>query len=90
MFKLFSTFKSSRQQNSSGIGLGLVICKAIVEFYDGSITVDSKVDQGSEFTFTFEVAQQDLDHLRVIDPPDPEVQEILDHSGEQGNEGGPG
>ena len=38
LFKLFSTFQDrQRKQNMSGIGLGLVISKLIVEKFDGKI-----------------------------------------------------
>jgi signal transduction histidine kinase len=41
--------------NVSGIGLGLMISKQIVEKYDGKISFTSEEDQGSTFMFTFKL-----------------------------------
>jgi len=45
--KIFEPFYSSRLD--MGTGLGLTICKRIVEDHKGCITVDSEVDKGSTF-----------------------------------------
>jgi len=45
--RLFTPLFSTK---AKGIGLGLVICKQIVEGHDGNITVDSRVGEGSTFT----------------------------------------
>jgi signal transduction histidine kinase len=56
---------NAQQQNSSGIGLGLVICKTIVEAYGGEISCESREGEGSIFTFTFGLGQQpELEQLR--------------------------
>ena len=47
MSKLFTPLFSTK---AKGIGLGLVICKQIVEGHDGNIAVESKVGEGSAFT----------------------------------------
>jgi signal transduction histidine kinase len=64
LFKLFGTMSNSQQQNSSGIGLGLVICKTIVEAYGGEISYESREREGSIFTFSFALDQPELEQFR--------------------------
>ncbi|MHC4533394.1 MAG: sensor histidine kinase [Planctomycetota bacterium] len=50
IFKIFQTFPSSSY--FAGSGIGLTVAKKIVELYDGTIRVESKVGEGSSFVFT--------------------------------------
>ena len=43
-------FKPMFTIKAKGIGLGLPVCKRIVEAHNGTITVKTKVDEGSIFT----------------------------------------
>ena len=52
LFKKFSQVDSSATRKFGGTGLGLVICKAIVEAHGGAIWCDSEVGKGTQFTFT--------------------------------------
>lgn len=58
LFKLFGYLKSTEQMNTQGIGLGLYICKQIVEEFGGQIHVDSVPHRGSAFTFFMRMANQ--------------------------------
>jgi signal transduction histidine kinase len=57
LFKLFGFLESSKRMNTQGIGLGLYICKKIVEEFGGTIEVKSKHNEGSEFSFTFMLSE---------------------------------
>jgi two-component system phosphate regulon sensor histidine kinase PhoR len=51
IFKKFYRLENQYNQNGS-VGLGLAFCKELVNFMDGEISVQSKVNQGSEFKVT--------------------------------------
>ena len=53
VFEPFFTTKKDAQQNGRpGAGLGLTICKDIIEEHRGRITVESEVGRGTTFTIT--------------------------------------
>jgi two-component system, sensor histidine kinase and response regulator len=57
LFEEFYRVKTPETQNIPGTGLGLVICKKIVDELGGSIEVDSKEGQYSLFTVRLPVSQ---------------------------------
>lgn len=50
--KVFDKFKQVAGQRKGGTGLGLTICKYLVESHRGRIWVESKLGVGSKFIFT--------------------------------------
>lgn len=50
--KIFSLFQRSAEDEQPGIGVGLALCKRIVERHDGHIEVESDPGRGTTFSFT--------------------------------------
>lgn len=52
IFTIFKRAYNEKQQDISGIGVGLAFCKKIVDKHQGKIWVESQLDKGSTFYFT--------------------------------------
>jgi PAS domain S-box-containing protein len=92
LFNAFTQANASTTRQYGGSGLGLVISATLVQLMRGRIWVDSVVDQGSTFHFTFWAPQikqapvavpaqpvltQDMGYLRVLVVEDHHVNRLL-------------
>jgi PAS domain S-box-containing protein len=59
IFERFSQVDTSDSREKGGTGLGLSICNTIVEHHRGRIWVESKLGEGSVFSFVLPVEQAD-------------------------------
>jgi two-component system, OmpR family, phosphate regulon sensor histidine kinase PhoR len=60
IFERFYRVQKGRSKRVGGTGLGLSIVKHIVNYYDGSIKVESKLGEGSKFTIHLPIKQDAL------------------------------
>jgi signal transduction histidine kinase len=62
IFERFHRAENARGSHSSGLGLGLYICRGIVEEHGGRIDVASVVDRGTTFTITLPLQPSQVSH----------------------------
>jgi len=101
MFQMFGRVdnQDSQKRNTRGVGLGLTICKRLVEQFGGEIDFRSEYGVGSTFFFTLPVAEcrveqpsKELEEaytsgiLANLDVPTMRVHQYPDCEGKQGGQ----
>lgn len=60
---MFGKVKNTASMNTNGIGLGLFICKKIVQEFNGNLIVQSEFGKGTRFMFSFDL--EDLEEVAL-------------------------
>jgi signal transduction histidine kinase len=68
MSHLFDNFWQARKDDRRGVGLGLAIVKELVEAHGGKISVESKVGEGSRFSFSLPSVTSAADVPALVAP----------------------
>jgi len=59
LFDRHSPLRQNASKKHGGGGLGLLICKRIVQLHDSGITADSQLGQGTAFSFSLSARMPD-------------------------------
>jgi signal transduction histidine kinase len=65
IFEPFYTSKTADSEGQGGTGLGLSLCREIIESHQGRIRVESVVDKGTTFTIKLPLATPSATALRI-------------------------
>lgn len=57
IFDMFYTANNSRGDSRRGMGLGLTLCKSIIEAHGGTISVQDNIPTGTNFCFTLQAEE---------------------------------
>jgi signal transduction histidine kinase len=56
LFLDFTKLDENSEQNKHGVGLGLSICKNLVEWMGGKVSVESSINKGTTFEINFKTS----------------------------------
>ncbi len=60
LFKLGLGFKRVGTEKEKGTGVGLILCKELIEKHNGEIWVESNLGEGSNFSFMIPLSEKTM------------------------------
>ncbi|MBU1007191.1 MAG: HAMP domain-containing histidine kinase [Candidatus Omnitrophica bacterium] len=67
LFNMFNPLDSGMTRSYSGVGMGLAVCRRIIDCHSGDIRAESKKDIGTKITFTLPVYKKDDEFNFLLD-----------------------
>lgn len=81
IFKRYEQGEASKQQSQAGFGIGLSLAQEYAQILDGNLTLDSKLNQGSTFTLSIPIDEQEGPLFVLDQNPETEEPKIIIPSG---------
>ncbi|WP_121605631.1 ATP-binding protein [Virgibacillus sp. Bac332] len=72
---IFKPYNQGNMKDNGGIGLGLSVCKQLVELHGGTMSVQSVIGKGSTFSFTLPIADNatNVEENKIVPATDEHV-----------------